>query len=142
MGSLDNSQQFTTLALGTCEASYSYMLPVFNFVGQISIFIDVWHLHQLFQPELSQKNPLHESAVIITSRPIASGDLHPVVSLRVEILGFTTKQLKEYFTECLEDDTKAVETLLERIQENPAVTGCCYLPLNASILVHLFKSYT
>ena len=118
------------------------MLPVFNFVGQISIFIDVWHLHQLFQPELSQKNPLHESAVIITSRPIASGDLHPVVSSRVEILGFTTKQLKEYLTECLEDDTvtpcKAVETLLERIQENPAVAGSCYLPLNASILLHFY----
>ena len=97
-------------------------------------------LRQLIQPELSQKNPLHESAVIVTSRPIASGDLQRVVSSRVEILGFTPEELNEYFNKCLEGDTKAVETLLERIQENPAVAGSCYLPLNASILVHLFKS--
>ena len=37
-------------------------------------------LRQLIQPELSQKNPLHESAVIVTSRPIASGDLHQAIS--------------------------------------------------------------
>ena len=94
----------------------------------------------LIQPELSQKNRLHKSAVIVTSRPIASGDLHPVVSSRIEILGFTPKELKEYFTKCLEDDTIAVDVLLEKIQENPAVAGSCYLPLNASILLHLFKS--
>ena len=100
---------------------------------QMSIF------RRLIQPELSQ-NPLYESAVIVTSRPIASGDLHQAISSRIEILGFTPKELNEYFTKCLEGDTKGVENLLERIQENPAVAGSCYLPLNASILVHLFKS--
>ena len=67
--------------------------------------------YQLIQPELSKKNPLHESEFIATSRPIASGDLHPVVSSQVEVFGFTHKELNEYFTECLGDDTKAVETL-------------------------------
>ena len=83
---------------------------------------------------------LHKSAVIITSRPIASGDLHPLVKSRVEILGFTQEELKQYFTECLEENRVAVDALLERIHENPAVAGSCYLPLNASILVHLFKT--
>ena len=96
--------------------------------------------HQLIKPELSQKNPLHESAVVVTSRPIVLGDLQRVISSRVEIMGFTPEELNEYFNKCLEGDTKAVKTLLERIQENPAVAGSCYLPLNASILVHLFKS--
>ena len=31
-----------------------------------------------------------------------------------------------------------MKTLLERIHENPAIAGSCYLPMNASILVHLF----
>ena len=97
--------------------------------------------HELIQPELSRKNRFHQSAVIVTSRPIASGDLHPVVSSRVEILGFTPKELNEYFIECLNGDTKAMEILLERIQANPVIAGSCYLPMNASILVHLFKSY-
>ena len=96
--------------------------------------------HQLVQPELPQSNPLCESTVIVTSRPISSGDLHQVVSSRVEILGFTTDELHQFFTECLKGNTEAVKTLLERIEENPEVAGSCYLPLNATILVHLFKN--
>ena len=95
--------------------------------------------HQLVHPELPQSNPLCESTVIVTSRPIASGDLHRLVSSRVEILGFTADELHQFFTECLKGDTEAVKTLLERIEENPEVAGSCYLPLNATILVHLFK---
>ena len=95
---------------------------------------------QLVQPKLPQSNPLSESTVIVTSWPISSGDLHQVVSSRVEILGFTTDELHQFFTECLKGDTEAVKNLLERIEENPEVAGSCYLPLNATILVHLFKS--
>ena len=96
--------------------------------------------HELVQPKLPQSNPLCESTVIVTSRPISSGDLHQVVSSRVEILGFTADELHQFFTECLKGDAEAVKTLLERIEENPEVAGSCYLPLNATILVHLFKS--
>ena len=96
--------------------------------------------HELVQPKLPQSNPLCGSTVIVTSRPIASGDLHKVVSSRVEILGFTADELYQFFTECLKGDTEAVKNLLKRIEENPEVAGGCYLPLNATILVHLFKS--
>ena len=96
--------------------------------------------YELVQPELPQSNPVCESTVIVTSRPIASGDLHQVVSSRVEILGFSAEELHQFFIECLKGDTEAVKTLLERIEENPEVAGSCYLPLNATILVHLFKS--
>ena len=89
---------------------------------------------------LPASDPLCNSTVIITSRPISSGDLYPRVSSRVEILGFTAEELYQFFAECLKGDTEAVKTLLERIEENPEVAGSCYLPLNATILVHLFKS--
>ena len=42
--------------------------------------------HQLIQPMLPQSNQVCESTVIVTSRPIASGDLHQVVSSRVDPL--------------------------------------------------------
>ena len=99
---------------------------------EYSIFRD------LIEADLAEKNRLHKSAVIITSRPIVSGDLHTVVLTRVEVLGFTPKELTDYFEECLKGDSKAVETLKERIEDNPAIAGSCYLPLNASILVHIF----
>ena len=95
--------------------------------------------YHLIHPGLSSKEQIQESSVIITSRPIVSGELHPIVTSRIEVLGFTSNELHEYFTECLEGDRIAVHTLMERIRENPAILGSCYLPLNASILVHLFK---
>ena len=97
-------------------------------------------VRRLIQPELWQGNPLFESSVIVTSRPIASGDLQPLASSRVEIVGFTPAELRQYFSECLEGDCGAVEKLLERIREHPEVEGSCYLPLNAAIIVHLFLS--
>ena len=40
--------------------------------------------------------------------------------------------------ECLNNGTNAVATVVERLGVNPAVEGNCYLPLNASIVVHLY----
>ena len=82
---------------------------------------------------------LNEASIIVTSRPISSGDLHPVISSRIEVLGFTPEEQRQYFTECFKEDTKALEVLLEKIQENPVVQSICYLPLNAAFIVHTFK---
>ena len=92
----------------------------------------------LIRPNLYQENPLSKTAVIVTSRPISSGDLCPVVSSRIEVLGFTAEEQRLFFTECLNNDTKAVEAVMERLSSNPAMEGSCYLPLNASIVAHLY----
>ena len=56
------------------------------------------------------------------------------------MLDFTWEEQRQYFTECLKGDTKAVDTLMKRLRENPAIEGSCYLPLNASIVAHLYLS--
>ena len=89
--------------------------------------------------DILECNKLHKSSVVITSRPISSMALHELVKTRIEILGFTKAELQKYFTGCLGDDHCKVKQLQQRIKENPVVEGSCYLPLNASILVHLFK---
>ena len=93
-------------------------------------------IHKLVNPSTFHDSPVHECDVIITSRPVSSAKLHPLVSARVEVLGFTPDELKQYFTECLNGDSKAVQSLLDRIRENPVVEGSCYLPLNAAIVAH------
>ena len=105
------------------------------------------HLQQdsIFRSLLSQRSHahkekmLHENSVIVTSRPISSGDLHPVVSSRIEVLGFTPEEQRQYFTECLKGDSQALGALLQKIKENPMVQSICYLPLNAAFVVHTFK---
>ena len=86
----------------------------------------------------SEKLNLHFSTLVITSRPIASGRLHRLVSSIVEIVGFTPDEVKRYFTEALEGDSGKVLKLEEHLRERSLIEASCYLPLTASIVVYLF----
>ena len=111
------------------------------------IVLDGWdelpsdlHTKSIFQKLIAfpQTLNLHFSAVIVTSRPIASSDLYHTISSRVEILGFTPSEVKEYFTEALGGESQAVQKLQDQLKESPMVEASCYLPLNAAIVSHLF----
>ena len=93
----------------------------------------------LIQQNLHQETLLSKTTIIITSRPIASSDICPLVSIRTEVLGFTSEELIAFLTECLNNDEKAVKTLMESLSINPAIEGSCYLPLIASIVAHLYR---
>ena len=80
---------------------------------------------------------MHFSSLIITSRPIASGELQRYASSRVEIVGFTSAQVKKYFTECIFDSENELK-LQDLLRERPIIEASCYLPLNAAIIVQLF----
>ena len=92
---------------------------------------------KLLQSDLSEKGSLYSSTVIITSRPISSGNLYHLVSSRVEVLGFTAVERTEYFKEALKGNGTSIETLIENIKQNPVVESSCYLPINASVVAHL-----
>ena len=93
---------------------------------------------------------MHFSSLIITSRPIASGELQRYASSRVEIVGFTSAEVKKYFSECIRDseheqklkggESETVQNFQDHLRERPVIEASCYLPLNAAIIVHLFLS--
>ena len=79
------------------------------------------------------------STRLITSRPIASGDLHRYASSRVETIGFKQSEIKLYFKEALNSETNKIKALEICLRNRPVIEASCYLPLNASIVVHLFR---
>ena len=83
---------------------------------------------------------LHFSTVIVTSRPVAAGDLYRyrTITSRIEILGFTPTEIKGYFIEALEGNSRAIQKLQDELKERPMIEASCYLPLNAAIVTHLF----
>ena len=81
---------------------------------------------------------LPSSTIVITSRPVASGDLYRSITSRIEILGFTPTEVKEYFTEAFEGDLESVKKLQNFLNEQPVIEASCYIPLNACIVTHLF----
>ena len=111
------------------------------------IVLDGWdelpselHTRSVFQKiiQFPADLELDFSSVIVTSRPIASGDLYQLISSRIEILGFTPTEVNDYFTEALGGEAQAVQKLQDQLKECPMVEASCYLPLNAVIVSHLF----
>ena len=85
-----------------------------------------------------QKLSLHLSTVLITSRP-SSGDLLQTVDQRVEILGFTQHQIREFIEKALDGNSAHIQKLFCHLDKHPVIKSCCYVPLHAAILVHIFK---
>ena len=125
--------------LAELEQDPVYKEYVHSGYNKVELWSQYLHNNPVFENQYYKDRILNESSVIVTSHPISSGDLHPVVSSRIVVLGFTPEEQRQYFTECLQGDTKTLEALLEKIQENPVVQSICYLPLNAAFIVHTFK---
>ena len=85
---------------------------------------------------------LRKSSVIVTTRPTVSDIPRGAASTRIEVVGFTPTNQRQYYTECFNGDTTAVDTFLQKLHENVAVeeSCACYLPLNAAITVQLYRT--
>ena len=81
---------------------------------------------------------LHQSTVLITSRPVSSGNLFHIADRRVEILGFTQHQIREYIEKALDGNSTQIQKLVQHLEEHPVIEGYCYVPLHVAILVHIF----
>ena len=80
---------------------------------------------------------LQHSALIITSRPVATAQLQRSITTRVEIAGFLQSEIKRYFTEAI-GNPQMVQKLTDHLRERPVIEASCYLPLNTAIVTHLY----
>ena len=89
---------------------------------------------------------LPKSTVIVTSRPSATADLlgkcRSQVQKRVEILGFTQECVKEYASTVFSSEPKLLDDFLAYISasNNPAINSLMYIPLNAAIIMELYRN--
>ena len=81
---------------------------------------------------------LHKCSVLITSRPVSSGNLFNIVDRRVEILGFTQRRIHKYIEKALKGNSTHIQKLVQHLEDHPVVESYCYIPLHAAILVHVF----
>ena len=84
------------------------------------------------------KLSLHQSTVLITSRPVSSGNLLHIADRRVEILGFAQHQIREYIEKALDGNSTHIQKLVQHLADHPVIEGYCYVPLHVAILVHIF----
>ena len=78
------------------------------------------------------------SSLIITSRPVSSGELQCYASSRVEVLGFKPEEVEEYFKACFGADHQQYRRFVAQLREHPVLEASCFLPLNAMIIFVIF----
>ena len=83
---------------------------------------------------------IHLSSVIITSRPVSSGELQCYASSRVEVLGFKPEEVLQYFKACFRGDHEQYTRFVGQLREHPVLEASCFLPLNAMIIFVTFRA--
>ena len=81
---------------------------------------------------------LPHCSVIAMSRPVAAGLLYPHLTVHVNNRGFGPEKLEEFICASLEDSSTK-QKLFQQLREKPQVNDLCTLPINAAIVVHLFR---
>ena len=81
---------------------------------------------------------LPHCSVIAMSRPVAAGLLYPHLTVHVNNRGFRPEKLEEFICASLEDSSTK-QKLFQQLREKPQVNDLCTLPINAAIVVHLFR---
>ena len=85
-------------------------------------------------------------SVLVTSRPSATKDLYttcrPEIQRHVEILGFTQECVERYASSVFSSEPEVLEDFLIYISasKNPAINSLMYIPLNAAIVVEIYRS--
>ena len=99
-----------------------------------------------FLLHLIQGRVLPESTVVVTSRPSATGELltscRPLIQKHVEVLGFTQNNIEAYATSIFSSEPEKLETFNAYIlaSKNPAINSLMYVPLNAAIIVEIYRN--
>ena len=81
-----------------------------------------------------------QCSIMVTSRPVAACLLYPHLTAHINIKGFGEKKLKQFIDASLKDHVSR-HKLLQALREKPQVNDLCNLPINAAIVVHLFRSH-
>ena len=92
-----------------------------------------------FVAKIINRKILKHCGLVITSRHTASAILHGKVDRRVEILGFTKEDRIKYVSQSLKGNSIEIKQLESYLEKNPFINSLCYIPLNMTILMCIFK---
>ena len=87
---------------------------------------------------------LPNASIVLTTRPSVIARIEQVcdyrISKNIEILGFLSTDINRFAEECFEDKER-VKHFLHYIYSHPHIKSMMYIPLNAAIVVELYRSF-
>ena len=136
----------------------SKVLFIFDGIDEYSARKEIQEDDSIYRDTVEEKMPLHAlytkvtsgklldgATVLTTTRPTAVSCVRDLEFSRVvEILGFSSGQVKNYVEKFSEDDKYEGETIWKHISNNLNLFSLCYIPVNCfiicSCLLHLLQN--
>ena len=137
----------------------SKVLLIFDGIDEFSARKELQGDHSIYEDTVDESMPLHAlytklesgkllngATVLTTTRPTAVSCVRDLEFSRVvEILGFSSGQVKNYVEEFVGDDKGAGETIWQHISNNLNLFSLCYIPVNCfiicSCLLYMLQSF-
>ena len=89
--------------------------------------------------EILNRNILPLCGLIVSSRPHASVILREQATVKVDILGFSEEERRQYIENSLKDQPQSVNRLTHYLQDHLTISNLCLVPFNIAILLFLCK---
>ena len=103
--------------------------------------------YESFYSNIISGTILKKGDVLITSRPSSIGSIPKrFITRHIAILGFSEDQIKQFLDHCFTGSSNELKDSLKssfwlQLNSNPLLKSLAYVPVNLSILVHVFKQY-
>jgi len=91
-----------------------------------------------FISNLIHRDILPACILVVTSRLSVSAHFHGCIDRRIEILGFSDGARQQYMQNALNDPIQ-LQVLQIYLRNHAVINSYCYIPLNMTILLYLFK---
>ena len=126
----------------------SKVFLIFDGIDEFSARLKLQGDHSIYEDTVDERMPLHAlytkiasgkllngATVLTTTRPTAVSCVRDLEFSRVvEILGFSSGQVKNYVQKYTGDDKGAGETIWQHISNNLNLFSLCYIPVNCFII--------
>ena len=89
--------------------------------------------------KLIYKRVLPQAMVIVASRTVGTAEHRRRAPTRIEVLGFTKKNVSEYINHYPFAHTPCAANLEKYLKVHPNILHMCYLPVHASIICYLYN---
>ena len=87
---------------------------------------------------LINKEYLSKAMIIVASRPVGTVNVRDRASKRVEVLGFSKNQIKDYLKAYSFKAGNSVSRLDAFLEDHVNVYHMCYLPVHAAMICHIY----
>ena len=89
--------------------------------------------------DILQRKRISNCGLVITSRPHVSAHLHRLFERRVDILGFTKEDRRNYIKSSLKGKPEDVDQLINYLDSHLTINSLCFIPFNMTMLLWLYK---